>query len=625
MRAKLALMAIALATLPAWAPGIVEFGPSFRSELRGIALAPDGAVWVEETDGAARISRDGKIREFRRADDCGYCAFYQKPGIGIGPGGAVWSNGGDRLLRFDGRGVRAYGVLPQPPPNSAPPLAYAAFAATRDAVYAGLDDGEPGIRRIAPDGAWMQVLADSGSASAVQPAGDGVLWLEILESTPAGANPSLTRHDRAGTVHGVAREYFAAHALKGATAAEPDGSLLAAASADDTHSAVVRVTAGSNVATLATVPDTGYRDTIGSIAVGADRSVWFTEPNAARVARISKAGALREYRRGLADGSVPSGIAVDRDGSAWFADAFKALVQHITVDGSVRTIGNGLLPRNSPATPAVTSDGAAWFYETFSWHPRIARIAPDGTIREFPLPLEFPAEDVAPYPAGNDVIVFGSNDWVGPVTAVRLSPDGATRREPRNACVAALVRECLPQVPEDTGAPKAPIFRDADGTLWFADPERSAIGRVSVAGRVSYFTRGLTRWNSGPQYLTRGPDGALWFTEVRGRIGRLAKDGTISEFSRGIPTRSFLGGIVAGCDGNVWFTLYHGNELGRITPGGLVTRFRDGIYPSSGNDDSVPDSIPVTDQRGRIWFNEPQGGRIARATLRCKAPLGMRS
>jgi len=126
----------------------------------------------------------------------------------------------------------------------------------------------------------------------------------------------------------------------------------------------------------------------------------------------------------------------------------------------------------------------------------------------------------------------------------------------------------------------------------------------------------LTRWDSGPQYITVGPDGALWFTERRDRIGRITTGGTITEFSHGIPARSSVGGIVAGCDGNLWFTLYHGNELARITTKGAITRFRRGIT-ASGGDDTIIDSVPSTDRQGRIWFNEPQGGRIARATIRC--------
>ncbi len=40
--------------------------------------------------------------------------------------------------------------------------------------------------------------------------------------------------------------------------------------------------------------------------------------------------------------------------------------------------------------------------------------------------------------------------------------------------------------------------------------------------------------NSDPAGITTGPDGALWFTELGGRIGRITTAGTVTEFA--IPT-----------------------------------------------------------------------------------------
>jgi virginiamycin B lyase len=36
--------------------------------------------------------------------------------------------------------------------------------------------------------------------------------------------------------------------------------------------------------------------------------------------------------------------------------------------------------------------------------------------------------------------------------------------------------------------------------------------------------------NSGPAGITTGPDGALWFTELVGKIGRITITGVITEF-----------------------------------------------------------------------------------------------
>ena len=52
-----------------------------------------------------------------------------------------------------------------------------------------------------------------------------------------------------------------------------------------------------------------------------------------------------------------------------------------------------------------------------------------------------------------------------------------------------------------------------------------------------------------------GPDGNLWFTEFVGdRIGRITPAGVVTEFSAGITPSSDPHGITAGPDGNLWFT-----------------------------------------------------------------------
>jgi streptogramin lyase len=67
--------------------------------------------------------------------------------------------------------------------------------------------------------------------------------------------------------------------------------------------------------------------------------------------------------------------------------------------------------------------------------------------------------------------------------------------------------------------------------------------------------------------ITAGPDGNLWFTEYGGnKIGRITTAGSITEFA--IPTaNSGPTGITAGHDGNLWFTESNGNKIGRITSG----------------------------------------------------------
>jgi virginiamycin B lyase len=78
---------------------------------------------------------------------------------------------------------------------------------------------------------------------------------------------------------------------------------------------------------------------------------------------------------------------------------------------------------------------------------------------------------------------------------------------------------------------------------------------------------------SGPDGITTGPDGALWFTETgANQIGRITTAGVITKFK--IPTAgSEPVNITTGPDGALWFTEYFVNQIGRITADGVITEF----------------------------------------------------
>ncbi len=109
-----------------------------------------------------------------------------------------------------------------------------------------------------------------------------------------------------------------------------------------------------------------------------------------------------------------------------------------------------------------------------------------------------------------------------------------------------------------------------------------------------------------PAGIAAGADGALWFTEVRDRIGRIAPDGRITEFSRGIPYRCSLGGIAAGPDGALWFLEQH--KIGRIALDGSLTE-----YPVAQLQQGVLNGI-VTGPDNALWYTDRFANSIGRFT-----------
>jgi virginiamycin B lyase len=114
--------------------------------------------------------------------------------------------------------------------------------------------------------------------------------------------------------------------------------------------------------------------------------------------------------------------------------------------------------------------------------------------------------------------------------------------------------------------------------------------------------------SSRPYTIVAGPDGNLWFTESNGnKIARITTAGTITEFP--VPTAaSGPYGIAIGRDGNVWFTERFANQIGRYTPStGL---FREFPIPTPF---SQPWEIALAPD-GNLWFTEEDAGLIGRIT-----------
>ncbi|OAF05879.1 hypothetical protein AYJ54_02465 [Bradyrhizobium centrolobii] len=114
---------------------------------------------------------------------------------------------------------------------------------------------------------------------------------------------------------------------------------------------------------------------------------------------------------------------------------------------------------------------------------------------------------------------------------------------------------------------------------------------------------------SHPSAITLGPDGALWFTEAGGKIGRITTEGRITELP--IKRDGILHSITTGPDGALWFTEFTSKKIGRIptiaTPENpLLTEF---TVPES----ATPLGI-TTGPDGALWFTEKAGGKIGRIT-----------
>jgi virginiamycin B lyase len=159
------------------------------------------------------------------------------------------------------------------------------------------------------------------------------------------------------------------------------------------------------------------------------------------------------------------------------------------------------------------------------------------------------------------------------------------------------------------------ITAGPDGALWFTNSTNNSIGRISTSGVVTNYP--LPADGTQPYGITTGPDGALWFTKhaagpVNGAIGRITTSGAVTIFTNG--SISYPVGITTGPDGALWFTDAENGTFGRITTSGAVIEFANFNLGGLGDITTGPD--------GALWFDDaPNIGRLTTTGALTEFPI----
>ncbi len=289
------------------------------------------------------------------------------------------------------------------------------------------------------------------------------------------------------------------------------------------------------------------------ITTGPDGNMWFTDKGTNTIDKITTSGQVSEYGLGITPNAGLNDIAAGPDGNMWFTERDGHKIGRITTAGAVTEFSNGLT--GPPDVYGITGGpaGQVWFTETFN--SRVGAINPgSGAVKEFGVPTGT-YTDIVQGPDGN--LWFASPDKA---TISRMTPTGAvTAFGPLSAS------DCA------TGAASPCPYPDSlavgpDGNLWFNEVRGNAIGRITAAGGISEFTDGLTH-GAGVSHLTSGPEGNLWFTEASAnQVGRITPAGTITEFHNGLSPSALPIGIALGPDQNLWVAEYNAGKIARVIP-----------------------------------------------------------
>ena len=309
---------------------------------------------------------------------------------------------------------------------------------------------------------------------------------------------------------------------------------------------------------------------------------------------VARATTVTEFSTGIPPLSGVHGIAAGPDGNLWFTEESFNRIGRITPGGAVTQFGGffqhpglppaGLPPGSFPYEIAAGADGRMWFTDrgTTAATQSIGRITTGGSVSAF-LGGISPSSGLGGIALGPDGNLWFT-EQVGRIG--RITPQGVVTEFSKGLTA---------------GAAPVEIAAGPDGNLWFTEEssQASRIGRITPQGVVTEFSNGITP-GSEPAAIAAGPDGNVWFTEVAGRIGRITPHGVVTEFPDGGHS---AGGIAAGPDGNVWFTLALDNQIGMITPRGVITKLN---VPTP---NSLPSDITAGPD-GNLWFTEGEGNQI---------------
>lgn len=556
--------------------------PNPNSIPERIVAGPDGALWFTESNGnrIGRISTSGAITEFTVPTHAS-----APTGIAAGADGNVWftEKVGNRIARISTAGT--FAEFPSLDPGSAP---------------AYITNG--------PDGRiWFSDKPHRrlGAITAV-----GTLTSYPIDIPP----PIIGNPNNAGPE---------------ALIAGPDGNLWVIV--QQTHQ-IWRVSPSGAIVDKIGLP---WPDrSLYNLALGPDGRVWYGKIG--RIGAITADGQVTQWEYGTYGRSA---ILPTEQGSLRLVrqrdfGSPEPRLEHIHPNGLIERLPITGLPGGSLlAYPILDPDGTIWCFVvpngSGSTAYALGHIAADGTLSTTALSfgLYHPGQLIFG-PDGNLWFIlhgpgFGSGQYAVPYNQIaRLTPDGQLTTFPVQDAYGI-------DSPLDAGQ----LTTGADGNLWFVGPRSGQINRITPVGQITSFdiiTGDPTKY-AYVGLLARGPDGNLWFTvsiftsgqpyEARRQaIGKLTTTGQVTLFPLDItnePGRySAPSSLLAGPDGNLWFTISDRRAYYSITPEGRITDY------------TLPSNLYVYDLRffaatgDSLWFTGAGLGRLhlpATSTLTTRA------
>jgi streptogramin lyase len=504
-----------------------------------IVAGPDGALWFTESAGnrIGRITTAGALTEYAVPTPAS-----EPTGIAAGADGALWftERAGNRIARITTGG--AITEFPPLDPGSAPTW---------------IADG--------PDGrVWF---SDKLHRRLGALAADGTpTYYPLTIPPPSYGNPDNTGPEALTT--------------------GPDGNLWVLV--QQTHQ-IWRISPGGSVVGKVDLP---FPDRpLTHIAPGPDGRVWYAKTG--RIGAITAAGQVDQWQYGTFGSAA---VLPTESGAIWllrerYYGEPEQRLERILPNGFIERMTITGLPQGGRiVNPVLGPDETLWCNVVAGAHPdttySLGQIAGDGTLTLTPLPIEDRRPGPLVFgPDGNLWFFlyapgYGFGQYESPYNEIaRLTPGGQLTTFP--------VKDAFGI---DSALMARSLTAGPDGNLWFIGPRSDQLIRITTAGQITEFTisPGAPNRSLSLMLLAPGPDGNIWFAAhiyggwpnyeiVPPVLGKLTPDGQTTLFPLGTTSSPAYPqtptSLVAGPDGNLWFTLPSGAVFHSITPDGTITPY----------------------------------------------------
>lgn len=145
---------------------------------------------------------------------------------------------------------------------------------------------------------------------------------------------------------------------------------------------------------------------------------------------------------------------------------------------------------------------------------------------------------------------------------------------------------------------------------------------IDVGNTLTILEQSLPTGTS-PQFMTTGPAGDVWFTIFDSdQIGRITPDMVITEYDLPVG-QDGPNDITLGSDGRIWYTLYNSDQIGALDPtAGSKANIEASMTVYSLSAGGASPNMITTGPNGNIWYTEHNGKRTRKVDPGTGALLG---